>query len=219
MAGIYQGSGDVNSLREQAYFGGIELRPSNSLSISIEPEYDIQKNELQYVNTEGTNENPVFLFGKLDQKTLAITFRINYTISPALSIEYYGQPFVSAGKYTNYKRITSPLADRFQERFHVYGYDEISYNSADNTYKVSENGIPAANYSFGNPDFNFRQFRSNLVIRWEYMPGSTLFLVWSQGRTSMDTYGMFSYGNDMKDLFSITPQNVFLIKFSYWFAL
>jgi hypothetical protein len=101
----------------------------------------------------------------------------------------------------------------------VYGYDEISYNAVENTYKVSENEILAANYSFGNPDFNFRQFRSNLVIRWEYMPGSTLFLVWSQGRTGTDSNGMFSYGNDMKDLFSINPQNVFLIKFSYWFAL
>ncbi len=74
-------------------------------------------------------------------------------------------------------------------------------------------------YSISNPDFNFRQFRSNLVVRWEYLPGSTLYLVWSQGRTSSDTNGMFSYGQDMKDLFQIVPHNVFLVKFSYWFSL
>jgi hypothetical protein len=63
------------------------------------------------------------------------------------------------------------------------------------------------------------QFRSNLVVRWEYLPGSTLYLVWSQGRTNSTSEGLFSFGNNMKDLFDIAPHNVFLIKLSYWFAL
>jgi hypothetical protein len=213
--GIYQGAGDVNSYRYQEYFGGVYIRPSNSLSISVEPDYSIQNTELQYVSTAISGGIPVYIFGTLNQKTLSFTFRVNYTINPELSIEYYGQPFVSAGKYSEFKKITQPDAGTFRQRFVEYTPAELTLDPSANTYNVNDGGT----YSFGNPDFNFRQFRSNLVIRWEYLPGSTLYLVWSQGRTSNDTNGMFSYGNDVKNLFSVTPQNVFLIKFSYWFAL
>jgi hypothetical protein len=214
-SGIFQGSGDVNSFRNQEYFGGVYIRPANSISISLEPDYSIQKTELQYVSTTGTGQNPLYLFGALNQKTLGITFRINYTINPELSIEYYGQPFVSAGKYSAYKKITQPDAGTFKQRFYDYTPDQLTLDPSTNNYNVNDGGT----YTFGNPDFNFRQFRSNLVVRWEYLPGSTIYLVWSQGITSTDTNGVFSYGNDIKKLYSVTPHNVFLVKFSYWFAL
>jgi Domain of unknown function (DUF5916)/Carbohydrate family 9 binding domain-like len=217
--GVYQASADVKSSRTQEYFGGLYIRPSNSISISFEPDWFLQKNELQYVSTLGTSENPVYLFGKLDQKTLGITFRVNYTINPELSIEYYGQPFIAGGKYTDYKKITQPDADAFRERFHTFTPSEISFDAANNQYIIDENGDGSSDWTISNPDFKFRQFRSNLVVRWEYSPGSTLYLVWSQGRTGSDADGSFSYANDMKNLFQITPHNVFLIKFSYWFAL
>jgi hypothetical protein len=213
--GNYHGSGDVNSMSGHEYYGEINYRPSNSISISVDPDYGIQNSELQYISTSTSNGNPVYLFGKLHQTTLSFTFRINYTINPELSIEYYGQPFVSAGKYSAFKKITVPDADKFKNRFYEFTPAELTYDPSGSTYNVNDGGT----YSFGNPDFNFRQFRSNLVVRWEYLPGSTLYLVWSQGRTSSDSNGMFSYGSDMKDLFRTTPQNVFLIKFSYWFAL
>ena len=213
--GNYHGSGDALSFRAHEYWAGIYYRPTNSVSISFEPDYNIQNTELQYVSTTGTGTNPVYLFGKLDQKTLYFTFRANYTINPELSVEYYGQPFISAGNYTAFKKITQPDAGTFKQRYYDYSPSELTLDPSTNTYNVND----GSTYSFGNPDFNFRQFRSNLVIRWEYLPGSTLYLVWSQGRTSNDTNGMFSYGTDMKDLFKITALNVFLIKFSYWFAL
>jgi hypothetical protein len=165
------------------------------------------------------NDDPRYLFAELDQKTLSFTFRLNFTLNPELSLEYYGQPFVSAGRYKNFKRITDTDANRFEDRYHVFSTSEISYSLPDNTYNIDENNDATTDYSFSNPDFNFRQFRSNLVIRWEYLPGSTLFLVWSQGRTSTAPDGSFSYGNDMKDLFRVVPHNVFLLKFSYWFSL
>lgn len=217
--GNYRGSGDVDSYRSLEYYGGINLRPANSISISVEPDYLIQKSELQYVSTAGTTKDPVYIFGSIDQKTLGITFRLNYTINPELSIEYYGQPFISAGKYTNYKEISSPQADTFRERFHVYSSEEISYDQESNSYNITRSQTPGEVINISNPDFNFRQFRSNLVLRWEYLPGSTIYLVWSQGRTNTASNGTFSYGNDLKDLYNTTPQNVFLVKFSYWFAL
>ncbi len=175
--------------------------------------------DLQYVSTQEFNNSPRYIFASLDQKTLFFTFRLNYTINPELSVEYYGQPFVSAGKYTNFKKITNPDAGSFHDRYETYPANVISYNEADNTYSVDENLDASSVYTFDNPNYNFRQFRSNLVIRWEYLPGSTLFLVWSQGRTSSATNGIYSYGRDMKDLFTVQPHNVFLIKLSYWLPL
>lgn len=218
-AGAYIGRGDVKSSAVNSYWGGFSVRPFNSVSFSVEPEFSVQNNKLQYLSTSGTNMLPVYLFGELDQKTLGITIRLNYTINPELSVEYYGQPFVSAGRYTNFKKITVPDAERFSDRYHSFRSDEISYTAADKMYGVDYNGDGTKDYSFGNPDFNFQQFRSNLVVRWEYLPGSTLYLVWSQGRTNSTEDGLFSYRNNLREMFDVVPHNVFLIKLSYWFSI
>ncbi|MFH0841891.1 MAG: DUF5916 domain-containing protein [Bacteroidota bacterium] len=217
--GNYQGFGNDRSFRYQSYWAGINLRPINSLSLSVDPEYSLQNSVLQYISSVTSGTDTRYLFGEIDMKTLSLTLRVNYTIIPELTIEYYGQPFISSGKYSNISRITDPLADYFTDRFHVFTSSEISMNSGNATYMIDEDSDGTEDYSIGNPDFNFRQFRSNLVIRWEYLPGSVLYLVWSQGRTSNASTGIFSYGNDMKELFGIVPQNIFLLKFSYWFAL
>jgi|WetSurSiteA1Bulk_404760.scaffolds.fasta_scaffold00109_7 hypothetical protein len=217
--GNYHGLGDENSYRYHEYWLGANIQPMNALSISFEPTYSIQNNQLQYVTTTDMDGDPRYLFAELDQETMSFTFRVNFTLNPELSLEYYGQPFVSAGKYTNFSRITEPDADKYTDRYHIFSGSEISYSIPDNLYSVDENTDGTDDYYIGNPDFNFRQFRSNLVLRWEYLPGSTLYLVWSQGRTSTESTGTFSYGNDMKELFSVVPHNVFLIKLSYWFSL
>lgn len=218
-AGNYQGFGDVESYRNQAYWIGVEFKPMNALSISFSPEYINLKNEMQYVGTFQMGNDPRYFFAALEQKTASFTFRLNYTFTPDLSLEYYGQPFVSAGKYYRFKQTTNTMAGNFAGRYQNFISGEISNNSEENTYSIDENLDGISDYSFDNPDFNFRQFRSNLVVRWEYLPGSTLFLVWSQGRTNSSDNGSFSYGKDMKELFGIQPHNVFLIKFSYWFSL
>jgi hypothetical protein len=217
--GTYAYIGDSKSDRYYSYSTGIKIRPLNSLSVSIFPQYSIQNTKLQYIITAGAENDPGYLFGELNQKTLSFTLRINYTINPKLTIEYYGQPFVSAGRYGNFSKITDTHADKFSDRYHVFQANEITYDTANSTYLIDENADGTTDYAFGIPDFNFRQFRSNLVIRWEYSPGSTLFLVWSQGRTSSVSNGTFSYLNDMKDLFGVVAHNIFLIKFSYWFSL
>ena len=217
--GNYHGLGDVKSYRYHEYWMGVNVRPMNALSISFEPDYSISNNQMQYVSTTKMANDPRYLFARLDQKTVSFTFRLNYTFTPELSLEYYGQPFISAGKYTEFKRTTNTIADRFKDRFSIFPANGISYNSNNNSYAIDEDINGNTDYSFSNPDFNFRQFRSNLVVRWEYLPGSTLFLVWSQGRTSSASDGSFAYGQDMKQLFGVQPNNVFLIKFSYWFSL
>ncbi len=213
--GNYYSAGDDKSFRSQSYWMGIEYHPLNTLSMSFDPDYGISSTDLQYVSTCCMEDETQYIFAELNQKTLSFTFRANLTLTPDLSLEYYGQPFVSAGKYSNYKMITDPDADNYTDRYHVFTDTEITYNEATATYTVVEDINGTDDYSFDNPDFNFRQFRSNLVIRWEYKPGSTLYFVCSQGRTSNASDGTFSYGHDMRELFNTTPQNVFLLKLSY----
>lgn len=217
--GAYFSFGDANSSRYYEYSMGFDFRPINALSLSFKPTYSIQNDPLQYVEMTDTENDKMYLFAQLDRKTLSFTFRLNLTLNPELSLEYYGQPYISAGEYKSFKKITSPRADEFTDRFYVFSNDEIVYNTDDNNYTLAEIINNMDDYSFDNPDFNFRQFHSNLVIRWEYRPGSTLFLVWSQGRTSRTSDGLFSYGSDMSELFGVTPHNVFLVKFSYWLSL
>lgn len=217
--GNYHSWGDEQYNGYHEYWLGFNARPTNALSISFEPTYSLQDNVLQYVNIAQMNSDPRYLFAELDQKTMSFTFRLNYTLNPELTLEYYGQPFVSAGKYSEFKRITETDAEEFKGRYYIFSGDEIVYSEENNMYSIDENTDGTMDYSFGNPDFNFRQFLSNLVIRWEYLPGSTLYLVWSQGRTSTGSSGVFSYGEDMKELFGTVPHNVFLLKFSYWFSL
>jgi len=217
--GTYHNWGDANSYNYHKYWTGIEARPTNALSVSLEPGFILNNKILQYVETCDLYEDQRYLFASINQKTALFTFRLNYTFTPELSLEYYGQPFVSAGKYTDYKRITAPHANQFADRFKLFTENEISYDSENNSYTFDENGDRISDYSLDNPDFNFRQFRSNFVVRWEYKPGSTLFFVWSQGRTDSTSNGSFDYGHDMRELFDLKPHNVFLVKFSYWFSL
>lgn len=196
----------------------ITWRPNDALSLSLRPFYNVNKSELQYIDTIKNGDDKYF-FGRIDQETTGLVLRLNYSITPTLSIQYYGQPFVSAGKYSKIKRITDPRNKSYKSRFHQYENGEISYDDSDEVYTIDEDRNGSVEYELDNPDFNFREFRSNLVIRWEYSPGSTLFVVWSQSRNEYVSDGHFSFRQDMGDLFDVYPHNVFLVKFNRWFSL
>jgi hypothetical protein len=132
------------------------------------------------------------VFGRLEQRTLGMTFRANYTMSPTLSFQSYAEPFVSAGKYARFRELTAGRAATYAERYQPYSYAS-------------------------NADFNYRSFRTTNVLRWEYKPGSALFVVWQQGRQGEGAQGDFRFGRDFGDLFSTPSRDVFLVKFSYWF--
>ncbi len=217
--GNYHGWGNNSSEKNHWYWFGIEIKPMNSLSLSIDPEFGSNYSQLQYIETADMNGENRYIFGSLDQKTFHFTFRINYTITPDLSIQYYGQPFISSGKYSDLKRITDPRAESFNNRYHIFSGNESIHDEVNEVYNIDENLDGTTDYTIDNPDFNFQQFRSNLVVRWEYSPGSTVYLVWSQGRTASGSNGRFNFDKDMDNLFGIQPHNVFLIKFNYWFSL
>jgi hypothetical protein len=134
-------------------------------------------------------------------------------ITADMSVQYYGQPFFFSGDYSQYKIVTHSTDNDYYKRYHQFDNSEITFNQEDDVYQIT----PASgeSYSFDDPDFHFLQFRSNLVFRWEYKPGSTFFLVWSQGRTTDDGTGNFAFSNYTRELVDQHPQNDFLIKLSY----
>lgn len=213
--GFNTSTGTSSAFKSRSIFGSISYRPTNSLSISLEPSFSTFEAELQYVDQFEFDDEDRYVFANIDQKTFQLTINVDYSISPNLSVQYYGAPFVSGGLYDDYKRITDPRAEVFQDRYEAYQSSEISYNSLDEIYNINEYNGNNLSYSFDKPDFNFRQFRSNFVIRWEYTPGSLLYLVWSGGKTDYVSDGQFDLNNDLSKLFKTKGNNVFLVKASY----
>ena len=195
-------------------------KPTNSLSLTLSPNFSKSYSNLQYVTNLQYNGSDRYIFAGIDRKTISASIRVDLNMSPDLTLQYWGQPFVATGNYSGYKYITEPKADNYNDRFRVYALSQIQPEG--DHYNIDENSDGTIDYTFDNNNFNFREFLSNLVLRWEYNPGSTLFLVWSQSRNFSNDSGRMDFFNDLGGLFNKNndiPDNVFLIKFSYRFGL
>jgi hypothetical protein len=166
-------------------------RPSSGLAISASLNLSQNQSDSQWITNLTENGVTRYVFGRLEQKTVGLTTRVNYTIKPTLTLQIYAQPFISAGDYSNFKELKNGRADRYEDRYGATTYTQ-------------------------NPDFNFKSFRTTNVLRWEYRPGSALFVVWQQGREDFANDGALRYGGSMSDLFAAPATNVFLVKFSRW---
>ena len=166
---------------------GLTFRPATFISVSAGVRISRNKDPQQWIEeTDGH-----YVFGRIDQKTVGITTRFNYTVTPNLTIQMYAEPFVSAGSYSDFRELADGRAKEPSARLAPYAYD-------------------------GNPDFNYRSFRTTNVLRWEYKPGSTLFVVWQQGREDVVDSGRFDFGRDFRGAFDAPGRNVFLVKWAYW---
>ena len=163
------------------------------LSLAWEDRVDDQ----QWIGNYGAflSDTTHYTFARLAQSTAVLTARANFTATPRLSFQLYAQPFITGGSFTDWREMAAPTAKTYAGRWTPYG------GGAD----------PAG--------FRFRQFNSNAVMRWEYRPGSTLFVVWQQGRTNSDLQNEFRVVRDYRDLFRAHPDNTILVKASYWFNL
>jgi len=166
----------------------VTYRPTSFVEVSTGVDWNHQINDAQWIENRPGNQ---YVFGRLDQQTVSMNWRVNYTITPQLTVQIYAAPFVSAGDYTGFKALVDGRAPRYADRYAPIAYD-------------------------GNPDFNYRSFRSTNVLRWEYKPGSALFVVWQQGREDVLDMGRFEFGRDVGGTFSAPARNVFLVKMSYW---
>jgi hypothetical protein len=189
--GYYQRDG-YGSLRVEAN-PTVRWRPTRTARLEGGLRFAKNNDDAQWVgNVTDAAAATHYVFGRLEQRTVAMTLRANYTMSPNLSFQSYAEPFVSAGRYARFRELTNGRAAAYADRFAPYAYAS-------------------------NPDFNFRSFRSTNVLRWEYKPGSALFVVWQQGRQEDGEQGNFRFGRDFGGLFQSPARNVFLVKFSYWF--
>ncbi len=176
----------------------LDLKLSSRFTASASVSWEKNDNGYQwYGNATDSLGVRHYGFARLRQTTEAITARLNYTISPTATLQVYAQPFISKGTYSDLRELSAtPRAAQYDQRYEPY-YD------------------PATAADPGG--FNYKQFRSNVVFRWEYQPGSILFLVWSQGRQgSTGAEGTAGLGGDLRDLFSLPADNTFLVKVSYW---
>jgi hypothetical protein len=218
-AGAYTHQGDEDYEDYRNYWFDLAFRPNAAMRIMLSPSYTSNRPLMQYIGTDSFDGEGRYLFGSLDQETFNIVFRLDYCLCPSLTVQYYGSPFISSGSYSQFKRITDPRANEFSDRYSTFTDDQITYDRENAVYLVDENLDGTVDYSFANPDFNVRDFNSNLVVRWEYMPGSLLYLVWSQARSDYVPIGGLDLKRDMRGLFDVHPHDVFLIKLVKWFSL
>jgi len=200
------------------YSLNIGYRPLKTLRIDLSPALFIYQDNLQYVTQLDYTNLKRYIFALIDRNTLSLSVRVNYNITPDLSIQYWGQPFIATGDYSDYKYITNSKAEELTDRYYLYQPNEIKYINDWETFGVDENLDGNYDYYFDKPDFNVKEFLSNLVLRYEYLPGSTLYLVWSQTRSEYHNYGDFSFSRDIENLFDKKAHNIFLLKFSYRFG-
>jgi hypothetical protein len=192
----YFGSWFVNSAggRSRDFNPEFTIRPIPALMVTAGVSIGRNTADAQWVG-EVTDTANHYVFGRLDQTTVALTGRFNYTLTPNLSIQLYAQPFVSAGDYAGFKEIANARSTDYDARYSPYAYNTVAN---------------------GDPDFNVKSFRTTNVVRWEYKPGSTLFVVWQQARENDAVPGGFDARRDLHNIFGVAPTNVFLVKFAYW---
>lgn len=216
---VFNALGWRETVRRNSYSVGVRIQPSNALNIGLNPSLNLHNRIIQYVSEQQFGNEPRYIAGTIDQKTFSLTARLNYSITPNLTLQYYGQPFISRGRYSEFKNITDPLNKDVFSQFYIYDNQQLSFDNEGGFYAIDEDRDGQIDYTFGDPDFNFIQFRSNLVARWEYIPGSELFLVWSQGTTNFADPNLRLISGLTDNLFSNQANNIFLVKLTYRFLL
>lgn len=199
-------------------YTGAEWKPTTRLTIAVWPEITYDVTIAQWItrvddpaatHTYGTR----YLFGRLDRRDFSATIRVDWTFNPKLSLQIFAQPLFSVGSYTDFIELAQPGTYTFNR----YGINGSTIVQVGNEYRVDPDGSgPAETFTFGNPDYNFKSIRANMILRWEYMPGSTAFLVWSHDRANSDDPGTFRFGRDVSNLLASTPNNVLVLKIAYW---
>ncbi|MCP4977650.1 MAG: carbohydrate binding family 9 domain-containing protein [Maribacter sp.] len=208
-----------NNFSLQRYVLRFRYQPFDAFSLSVSTEYEENPNKTQYVDELDFNGTPRYITGNIDQRTFSTSVRFNYSLNPDLSIQFYGEPFISRGTYTDFNFVNDPIAEKLDRRVTLFDENQLSRTNNTGSYFVDENLDGNTDYEIADPDFSFVQFRSNLVVRWEYIPGSEIFLVWSQGVTGFGD-PMDSLGSNLDaQILNQKMDNTFLIKATYRFVL
>jgi hypothetical protein len=192
----------------------LSIVPVTTLRVELGMDYSSELNSLQYVDAPAIDGSARYLLGRIKRKSIGATFRTDWNITNTVSLRYYGSPFGSVGNYSEFKEVSNPRSGQYNDRF-----IRLNPRLENGTYGIFADGMSVPGMTFGDPDFTFGQFRSVLVFRWEYLPGSQFYVVWTQERTRYVQPGAESAGGSIQALGKTPATNVFLMKMSYWFTI
>jgi len=191
---VNMGFGDEGTSHNYWLSPGLDFNLSTQLQASVGAGIGHSLDNAQWFGNFVDGSTTHYTFARLDQHTVDMTFRLNYTARPNLTVEFYGEPFATSGTYSDVREVSAtPDAPNFDARYRTFAAPEGS-----------------------NMEFDYIQLRTNAVMRWEYRPGSTLFLVWTHGRQNFTNSRQPSWRDDYQNLFELHPDNTFLIKVAYW---
>ena len=196
----------------------VTWRPATNLEFRFSPGFSRNIDTWQYITQTDVLNNREFVFAEIHQSTASMTFRGNMTFTPDLSVQVYAEPFVSSGNYVGYSRVTDSRGATFADRLRTFADQDVTTDE-NGDVSLDFNGDGVSDLGIGNPNFTFASLRSNVVLRWEYMLGSTMFFVWQHGRSSFTNQGSFDVGRSLGNLFSSEQNNTFVVKLNYWFSL
>ena len=198
----------------------LNWKASRTLNASINLDFSRVHNAYQYVSEmkdplATSTYGARYIFGMLDQKQISTTLRLNWTFTPTMSFQLFVQPLLSTGAYSSLMELARPGTFTFNK----YGEHASTMTFSDGHYTIDPDGSAgrAPRFDIWNPDFNFKSVRANAVFRWEYLPGSTLYFVWTNEKVNYESRGDFSFGRDFDNLLRATPDNVYSLKLTYWF--
>lgn len=197
----------------------LQLRPTPAMQLSIEPSYTRENDQRQYLATRddgtATNFGGRYIFGAIDQTVIATELRLNYALSPDLTVEGYVQPFAASGRYSRIGELPAPRSRTLRR----YGTDNTTITrNGDGSLDVID-AAQGVSFTLDNPDFRQLSVRGNLVVRWEWRPGSTLYLVWQQDRGRFDQSRRRARPGDLVRALGEEGEQFLALKVSYWLGI
>jgi hypothetical protein len=157
--------------------------------------------------------------GRMKRREISITTRSDISMSPRLSLQLYAQPFASARLFDELRLVSNPRGGSYLDQFTVIGPDRLTRVGDGSTVRVDVNRDGVNDLSFSEPNRTVVSLRTNVVLRWEFRAGSTVYLVWNQNRGEEDYDGTLHMARDLGDAFGATGGHVFAVKVAYWIGL
>jgi hypothetical protein len=198
-----------------SFQGGVGFQPSDNLSIQVQPAFTITRASDQYVTATGVlpyapTYGTRYIFADLEQRQLSVETRVDWTFSPTLTLQLFVQPLVSAGDYVRYKQLAAAR---------TFDFVPLTPTTVGSMQEVDFDDDGSTDSSFTDRDFNVRSLVGNVVLRWEYRPGSTVFVVWQRRQSDRALLGDLDFGRDAGALFDAPADDRFILKVNYWLGL
>jgi hypothetical protein len=198
---------------------GVGLRPASQWQASVDPTYSHSVDSRQYVTTRADGSAATYgsryIFAFIERSTLSARFRLNYALTPNFTVEGYAEPFAASGRYYDFGELPAPRSRSLR----TYGASGTGTTMSKDTAGVTTVRDAGTTFTIPRLDFNRLSFRSNLVLRWEWLPGSTAFLIWQQNRQNLVPAGDLIGPRDVWKSTQAAGDNFFVVKISYWLGV